>query len=170
VPEVHFAIAGRDTYADDTAVSFEGPDRLSFKSLLVEKLPKHCRDRVHFLGYVPAENLPQYLYHAGVFVAPSLYESFGLVYIEAMAYAKPVVGCRVGGVPEVVDHGKTGLLVEPDNPEALADAVACLLLDSDRAARMGTAGRSTVEDKFTSNRMAENTVVAYQAAIAERRG
>lgn len=166
---VHFVVIGRDTYVDEDVVAFQGSDKNSFKSALIRKLPEGFRKYVHFLGYVSAEDVPRYLYHCDVFVAPSLYESFGQVYIEAMSYEKPVVGCKTGGVPEVVEDRKTGLLVEPDNPAQLADAVIRLLKDKDYAITMGIAGRRSVEEKFTREKMTEKTLKAYEAVLNKRR-
>jgi glycosyltransferase involved in cell wall biosynthesis len=70
-------------------------------------------DRVHFHGAVSDAALARFYAACDVFVAPSLLESFGLIFLEAMQYAKPVVGCRAGGVPEIVRDGVDGLLVEP---------------------------------------------------------
>jgi glycosyltransferase involved in cell wall biosynthesis len=165
---VHFVIIGRDTYVDDDVVSFQGSDRNSFKSALIRKLPEECKKNVHFLGYVDPELIPRYMYHCDVFAAPSLYESFGQVYIEAMSYEKPVVGCRTGGVPEVVEDKKTGLLVDTDNPAQLADAIISLLKDKDYAIAMGIAGRRSVEEKFTRKKMAERTLKAYETVLNKR--
>ena len=78
-------------------------------------------DRVHFLGYVPDEELPTLYSSADVFVLPSRYEGFGLVLLEAMACGTPVIGTKVGGIPTVVHDGEDGYLVEPD-VRALSEA------------------------------------------------
>ena len=75
-----------------------------------------------------------------LFVAPSLYESFGLIYLEAMRFAKPVIGCRVGGIPEIVEDGRSGLLVAPGDAAALAKAIRDLLDSPERRATMGAYG------------------------------
>jgi hypothetical protein len=100
-----------------------------------------------------------------LFVAPSRYESFGLVYPEAMNYAKPVIGCRAGGIPEVVDHGVTGLLVDPEAPAALADAIVELAGSPARVREMGLAARRQVVERFSYLEMARNFERAYRAAI-----
>jgi starch synthase len=83
----------------------------------------------------------QLLSHATVFACPSLYEPLGIVNLEAMACGTAVVASRVGGIPEVVSDGETGLLVPPDDPAALAGALNALIGDPGRAAAMGAAGR-----------------------------
>jgi glycosyltransferase involved in cell wall biosynthesis len=98
-------------------------------------------------------------------VAPSIYESFGLIYLEAMNYAKPVIGCRSGGVPEVIDHGQTGLLVEPQDPAALAEAIVSLLQRPGRLHEMGIAARKRLLEEFTYVQMARRFAQAYRKAI-----
>jgi len=84
-----------------------------------------------------------------VFVLPSESEGFGRVLVEAMAMGRAIVATAVGGVPDVVLAGETGLLVESADPVALADAVRALLDDPARAARLGAAGRARAESTFS---------------------
>ena len=79
---------------------------------------------------------------------PSRAESFGVAALEAQACGVPVVASRVGGLPEVVRHNETGLLVPPDNPQALAEAIAALLVDHERRAVMGAAARRWVAERY----------------------
>ena len=102
-----------------------------------------------------------------VFVCPSVYEPFGLINLEAMACGTAVVASRVGGIPEVVVDGETGVLVPPGEPEALAAAVSALCGDPERAARFGAAGRRRVEAEFSWERIAERTLAVYRDAIAD---
>lgn len=82
-------------------------------------------------------------------VLPSLVESFGLPVVEAMAAGLPVVASRIGGMPEVLVEGKTGLLVEPDSPASLAQALLRVLNDPALAEAMGRAGRIRAEELFS---------------------
>lgn len=104
------------------------------------------QEQVHFAGW--REDVPDILALCDLFVLPSLAEHFGRVIIEAMAMGKPVVATGAGGVPEVVIHGETGLLVPPGEPAALAGAVLALLADPASAARLGAAGRRRAESAF----------------------
>ncbi|MGE5287471.1 MAG: glycogen synthase [Micromonosporaceae bacterium] len=103
----------------------------------------------------------QLLSHATVFACPSLYEPLGIVNLEAMACGTAVVASRVGGIPEVVTDGETGLLVPPDNPGALADALNLLLCDPGRAETMGRLGRERAIADFGWPAIAAQTVALY---------
>jgi hypothetical protein len=119
------------------------------------------------MGRVSEDTLQTLYESCDLFVAPSLYESFGLIYLEAMNYAKPVIGCQAGGIPEVVDHGVTGLLVEPEAPAALAEAITSLLASPVELYEMGVAGRQRLLDEFTHLQMARNFERIYRAVIRE---
>ena len=102
-----------------------------------------------------------------MFVCPSVYEPFGLINLEAMACEAPVVASAVGGIVEVVEDGKTGVLVPPAQPEALADAIGRVLANPTLARDMGRAGRKRVEEKFSWASVAERTEQVYADAITE---
>jgi glycogen synthase len=116
---------------------------------------------------VPVEVVTQLYSHAAVFVCPSVYEPFGLINLEAMGCETPVVASAVGGILEVVEDGKTGLLVPPAQPEALAAALARVLASPTVAREMGRAGRRRVEERFSWASVAERTEQVYADAIAE---
>ena len=116
------------------------------------------------------DDVRQLLTHARVFACPSIYEPLGIVNLEAMACEAPVVASAVGGIPEVVVDGVTGLLVpyDPDDPRALetglAAAINSLVSDPDRAEAMGRAGRQRAIDDFDWDAIARRTVDVYRAA------
>jgi starch synthase len=116
---------------------------------------------------LPPVDLRKILSHALVFVCPSVYEPFGLVNLEAMACATAVVATAVGGVPEVVADGATGMLVEVSQPAEMAAAVNRLLADAELARSMGAAGRRRVEERFTWEAVAERTAQLYVELVRQ---
>jgi alpha-maltose-1-phosphate synthase len=118
---------------------------------------------------LPREEVRQVLTHAAVFCCPSVYEPLGIVNLEAMACETAVVASRVGGIPEVVDHGVTGVLVDldPDDPDdferRFAAAVDQVAGDPARAAAMGQAGRSRAVEEFGWDAVAARTVELYRS-------
>src|SRR5439155_12709101 len=131
---------------------------------LKRAVPEH--PNVRWIGeMVPVGAVVQLYSPAAVFACRSVYEPFGLINLEAMACETPVVASAVGGILEVVEDGKTGLLVEPGRPEALAAAIRSVLGDPARARAMGRAGRLRVEAQFSWASVAERTRDVYAAAI-----
>lgn len=134
---------------------FERPDLIA----LAERLGI-ARD-VTFLGWVPNSELPQYYRAAALSVIPSLEEGFGIPAAEAMGCETPVVASDAGGLPEVVEHGVTGLIVPRGDASALAGAIGELLADPARRARMGQAGRERALRLFDWDRSAEQFEQIY---------
>ncbi len=134
---------------------FERPDLIA----LAERLGI-ARD-VTFLGWVPNSDLPQYYRAAALSVIPSLEEGFGIPAAEAMGCETAVVASDAGGLPEVVEHGVTGLIVPRGDANALAVAIGELLADPARRARMGKAGRERALRLFDWDRSAEQFEQIY---------
>ena len=121
------------------------------------------RERVHFLGYrVDAQRLIGLL---DVLVVPSLTEGSPLIVLEAMAAGVPVVASAVGGIPDQVRHGEEGVLVPPDDPNALAGALGALLEDPALARRLGEAGRRRTENEFSHEALVRRIEAIYCAAL-----
>jgi starch synthase len=138
---------------------------------LVEEL-RRSRDGVLWIPeMLPRADVVQLLSHASVFVCPSVYEPLGIVNLEAMACGAPVVASAVGGIPEVVDDGRTGLLVPYDekDPEgfesALAAALNRVVADPATARRMGEAGRERAVREFGWDAVARRTLRVYEEII-----
>jgi glycosyltransferase involved in cell wall biosynthesis len=123
------------------------------------------RDAVRMLGYVPAaEVLPRW----DVFVCSSRSEAFPLATLEAMASGVPVIGTTVGGIPEQIEHLESGILVRPDDPEAIATWLVRLHDDADLRARLARAGAARVRREFTLANQAAGLHRAYLTALAHR--
>ena len=120
---------------------------------------------------LPAEKVRQVYTIADVFVCPSVYEPLGIVNLEAMACGTAVVASRVGGIPEVVVDGETGVLVDytPDDTtdfeQRLAEAVNAVAGDKHRAAAMGSAGLTRAKESFSWRTIAKQTVDIYKGLI-----
>lgn len=144
IPGVRYAVVG------------EGPERPRLEALAREV---GVGDRVSFLGKIPETDVVMAYHACDVFVMPARFEhpsveGFGLVFREANACGKPVIGTRTGGVPDAIDHERTGLLIEPDDVDALSGAIVRLLQDPEYAAKLGAHGRQVVESSGTWNHAA----------------
>jgi glycosyltransferase involved in cell wall biosynthesis len=133
VPEAHLTVAG------------DGPDRAFFEALAARM---GVADRVRFAGAVPFDRIAPFYRRCAVFCLPTLAEAFGVSLLQAMASGKPAVACGVGGVPEVVEDGGSGLLVPPRAPARLAEALIRLLRDADLRRSMGARGRRLCEERY----------------------
>jgi glycosyltransferase involved in cell wall biosynthesis len=121
----------------------------------LEEKARGIEDRVHFLGKVPHEDLPDYYGLADIFVHPAIWqEPFGMILTEAMGCGLPVISTRSGGIPEVVVDGETGLLARAGDPETLADAILDLAGDPARRKEMGRRGAERLRENFTWERAA----------------
>lgn len=118
-------------------------------------------DQVSIAPWMNHEELAQTLTEARMVALPSRKENFSLAVLSAMAVGAPVISTSVGGTPEIIDHGKTGLLVEPDHPQALAAAISHLQNHPDVALRLGRAGRAYVRTHLTWDRVAESFEALY---------
>ena len=138
----------------------EGPERAALEAL-AQKLS--VDDAVLLPGRVGDVAA---LYRASeIVVHPVRWEGFGLALLEAMLAAKPVVASAVSSAPEIVEDGRTGLLVAPDDPDALADAVVALLDDQARAQAFAAAGLQRARSEFSVARMADRTLELYDRAL-----
>ncbi|MBW7882238.1 MAG: glycosyltransferase family 4 protein [Caldilineaceae bacterium] len=116
------------------------------------------------LGHVDDELLQTLYQTCDIFVAPSRYESFGLVHLEAMSYGKPVVACATGATPEIVVSGQSGILVHPDS-KALAQALIDLGRDRQLRAQMGQAGLERMRIQFSVEAMVRSTLEIYRELV-----
>lgn len=134
--------------------------RDEYKARLVERWKwLGLQETVMFTGV--RHDIPAVMQAIDLFVMASLWEGFGLVFLEAMAAARPIVATRVSAIPEVVEDGVTGMLVPPRDPSALAEAILSLLNDRQRANEMGSRGLSRLKERFTEDKMVESVEQLY---------
>jgi glycosyltransferase involved in cell wall biosynthesis len=122
-------------------------------------------DRVRFVGFIPNEELPRWYREADLLVLPSVYETFGIPLIEAMASGTPVLATRTGGIPEVVEDGRTGVLVEPGSLEELAHGMRRLISDDALLRRMGKEARTRVVEKFSWDKTVSTLMQYYNEVL-----
>ena len=141
----------------------EGPERQHLESVAQES---GVSDRVIWAGY--RADVPQQLPAFDVFVQPSLHEGLPNTVLEAMAAGLPVVATAVGGTPELVVNGKTGLLVPPGDPAALVGAITALLENPEARGSMGQAGRRRVKQRFTVEEMVQKIEQLYEDMLLKK--
>ena len=100
-----------------------------------------------------------------VFVLPSVYEPFGIVLLEAMACETPCIGIRTGGMPDIIDHDRTGILVEPRSDEGISEAISRLYHDPEKRCRMGKNGRERVISDFSWKDISDKTIEVYRQVL-----
>jgi glycogen(starch) synthase len=159
-PDVELVLVGKDTENTEIGQTYRDAFRRRFADA-------EWARQVTFAGAVSDEELFQHYADCDVFCAPSRYESFGLVLTEAMAFGKPVVGSRAGGMQEVVDEGVTGLLAEPGDAASLTEQLRRLIEEPQLRAELGSAAREAFERRFARPVTVARTVASYRE-IAER--
>jgi glycosyltransferase involved in cell wall biosynthesis len=121
------------------------------------------QNKVRFLGWVPNEELHYYYQQASLLVVPSMWvEAFGIIGIEAMAHSRPVVAFNTGGIPDWLDNGKTGFLVERGDIQNLANKITLLLKNKELAKKMGENGRREALKKYQLNTHIKELINLYQ--------
>jgi glycosyltransferase involved in cell wall biosynthesis/GT2 family glycosyltransferase len=160
-PRAKFVIAGSDNSREDGFFAEHRSDYPGyFRSRHPEAVPS-----VEFMGFVDESTLEALYRGCDLFVAPSLYESFGLIFLEAMNWARPVIGCAAGGPEEIIVDGETGLLVPPENGLRLAEAIVELLSSPTRRREMGRAGRTRLIQEYSHLAMARGFERLYRPLV-----
>jgi glycogen(starch) synthase len=127
-------------------IAGDGPERTKLEQQIEEL---GLSGQVECVGWVAPDNIPALINSATAVLMPSRFEGLPLVALQAAMMGRPIVGTRVGGIPEVVVHQETGLLVDSEDSSALAAAVASLLANPQSAVQMGYAGRRRVQKIFS---------------------
>jgi len=136
-----------------------GPERSNLEILSKEL---GIKDKIEFLGMLSHEDVMEYMAQANIFSLPSWNEAFGVVYIEAMAHGKPVIGCKGEGIEDFVENGKTGMLFNPKDVNSLTETMDYLLSNPDKAKEMGERARKMVLENYTWEKNAEKTNKLYK--------
>lgn len=147
-PNVSFAIAG------------DGEEREKLNRLACSL---GIESKIHFLG--PVREMASFYHSLDIFVMPSRYEGMPMALLEAMASQQPIVAARVGQVPDLIEDGETGLLIRPDEPGELADAILRLVRNPDLASRMARRAHARVVERYSSQAMADRYLEVYRGAV-----
>jgi glycosyltransferase involved in cell wall biosynthesis len=138
----------------------------SHSTIAISMIPQQMLgSRIIITGHVDDDILDNYYRECDIFMAPSRYESFGLIAIEAMRYSKAVIAGDCGGLAEIIDHGENGLLINPDDVASLESSLLALVADEDLALRLSLNARRTFLLSYTLPKMRDNAVIAYRAMI-----
>src|SRR5581483_7881193 len=157
-PQVQFRIIGDDSLPAVNGLTY----RQAFEG---SPVGRNCAAQIRFEGRLNEAELQEAYASCDIFVGPSRYESFGLVFLEAMREGKPVIGCRIGGMPEIIEDGISGLLVPPGDEAALAKAILCLADSAELRRSYGEAGRKSFCNQFTASAMADKSMQLYRIAL-----
>jgi glycosyltransferase involved in cell wall biosynthesis len=153
IPNIIFAAVGGTSKSD---AAFERRFKESTKILGLQ-------DCFKLVGF--RNDILEIIFALDLLVLPSHSESFGRVLIEAMAAGKPVIGTSVGGIPEIIEDGVTGLLVPPHSPEELAQAIIKILQNPEMARQMGEAGRRRAEERFSAKQYVTKIQAIYEELL-----
>jgi len=140
----------------------DGPERKNLEKL-VQNLK--LQDKVEFLGQLPHNEVMEYMSICDIFSLPSWNEAFGVVYIEVMANAKPVIACRGEGIDGIIKHKETGLLVKPKDINSLVEAIDYLLSNAKRRKKIGEAARKLVLENYTWEKIVRKIIRIYKEVL-----
>lgn len=156
LPNTRFFVVGDTIFEEDK----------QYKMWIMQLLESQkLKNNFIFTGF--RRDIPEIMASLDLLVVPSIKEPWGRVAAEAMAVGKPVVGTNVGGLPEIINHGHTGILVPPEDPDLLAEAIITLLKDEELRKRMGKAGRKKIEENFSIPIVTRQTEEFYLKVLGE---
>jgi glycosyltransferase involved in cell wall biosynthesis len=142
-----------------------GPDPNKYYQSKFRNEHPNFINNVFFIGEKRGVDLDNEYKNCDVFIAPSRYESFGLIYAEAMSFSKPVIGTNIGGIPEVVEHGKNGFLCQNENIHDFSNKLTTLLENKELRYQMGMVGRERAKNSFDFQNLVTRTEEYYQHII-----
>jgi len=157
VPQAHLHLIGRDSIDPDTGASYIE----TLKRMIAPELT----DAITFRGAIPNDQIPAEIARAAVCAYPSHMESQGIVLIEGMAMARPVVASKLGPSPEIIEEGISGLLCDPHDPADIARALIRILNDPELGRRLGIAARQRALAEFALDPLVERNLAFYQSCL-----
>ena len=160
IPAARIRLIGADTPT--------GPGGTLFARYLLARLDDRLQSAIEWCGPRPRRELVREYQNSAVCAFPSLFDNFPNTCLEAMACGAPVVGSQNGGMAEMIEPGVSGLLVPPEDPDILAQALLMMLEDRAAAARMGQAARQRIETVYSPEQVVRQTVELYEQAIASK--
>lgn len=155
VPEAHLLVAGREWIFPDSGRSY-----LEYLKTFIHD---EIRESITFLGAIPNSEIPKYIESAEVCCYPSHMEAMPLAWIEVMSMGKPFVGSKLGPGPEIVEHGKTGLLCNPLDPFDIAEKVIFMMKNPEAASKMGDAAREFAIENFDIDKIVDQNIHLYRS-------
>lgn len=144
----------------------DGPKRLALNGIVSSN---NLNEKVHLVGVKPYVEISKFLSASDIFVLPTYAEGLPNVVLEAMACNLPVVATRVGGIPEVIEEGKNGILINKKDINMLTEAIEYLLRNEGLAKKMGTYGHKLVETKFSWQQKAQEVMKIYEDVVYAKR-
>jgi glycosyltransferase involved in cell wall biosynthesis len=157
-PQVDFVLVGNDQIPAPGGETY----RAQFEK-------RHAGDPIlqqfRFVGECPEAALYQHYADCDIFCSPARYESFGLVFLEAMQFGKPVIGCAAGGMTEIIESGRNGYLATSGDRESLIDCLRALIDNAELRDEFGRQSRAIYEEKFSLERMLASTMHVYEQIL-----
>jgi glycosyltransferase involved in cell wall biosynthesis len=143
-----------------------GPEYSTIKNIISSS--NHSEKKIHLLGNKPHNEVSHWLSASDIFVLPTYYEGLPNAVLEAMACGLPVIATKVGGIPEVIEEGRNGILIDKKDVESLIRAIVYLLKNQALAKNMGTQGRKMFESRFSWQKNAQKVIEIYKEVLFEK--
>lgn len=148
---------------DPNVIKLESQYDDNFIQKALEKITPHTKNHISFMGFISRQELIKVYAHADIFVYPSIWqEPFGMPIVEAMAMSLPVIATRVGGIQEIIEDGKTGILIAPGDVKPLEEAIQKLILNKELIKSMGSSARTQVNTFFSWDQIANRLEDYYE--------
>ncbi len=152
-PNLFVEIVGNYSFSNYSGIKM---DEYVFSEL------KNLKNRVHFTGLIPLHQVHEHIEKSDICIVPSLFENFPTVILEAMSFEKAIIATNVGGIPEIIEHKKNGILIPPRSPKKLAKAIMQLVKDPEFRLELGKNAKRHFLKKFTIEALRSDYIVFYE--------